>query len=583
MNGPRSVETVDTPDALGSVTVSLEAVMAQRQAAVTRTMLRVLLAAVVVVSFLSLLEPRNGVQITLITYAPLAATLLGGLWLVRHGRPRTAAWVASIAVFLGVFTVTWFYGGLKYQNATPLIVCIMIAGATLGSRQALAFAAASAAGSSFVLYAELAGILPASLAPDSAFNAFLGITIPLGLASYLLHIAMKNLRDTVVLAEQRASERDVARKKYLQSQKLDLVGRLSSGVAHDFNNILTVVFTVGDQLRAELGEQNEHLVGYVDEIKSASERAALLTRRLLLFSKPSDERPTTVDVGALLQELAPLQQRMVGDAIRLEWAQADVPLPICINPSAFEQILLNLLINAREAMPQGGSVFISCGAKDSTVWLEVRDTGSGITAEVEAQLFDPFFTTKRSGTGLGLSTVKDLAEAAGGVVSVFSNLGTGCAFRVEWPKAAARADDRAPEAQLQLGLERKRILVVDDNELVRRAVSSMLEGSGADVESASDALAALSLLERDSRFDLVISDVAMHGMSGLEFATRIREAYPDLPALLVSGVPPGGELPGGVRFLSKPFGRNELVSKMQLSLQREDAGGGGPAPADPDA
>lgn len=541
--------------------------MAQRQAAVTRTVLRVLLAAVVVVIFLSLIEPRNGLLITLSTYVPLAATLLGGLWLVRHGRPRTAAWVASIACFLGVFTVTWFYGGLKYQNATPLIVCIMIAGATLGSRQALGFAAASAAGTSFILYAELAGILPASLAPDSAYNAFLGVTIPLGLASYLLHIAIKNLRDTVVVAEQRASERDVARKKYLQSQKLDLVGRLSSGVAHDFNNILTVVFTVGDQLRAELGEENKHLAGYVDEIKSASERAALLTRRLLLFSKPSDEGPTIVDVGALLHELAPLQQRMVGDAIRLEWAQADVPLPICINPSAFEQILLNLLINAREAMPEGGTVFISCGAKDAKVWLEVRDTGSGITSEIEAQLFDPFFTTKRTGTGLGLSTVKDLAEAAGGAVSVFSNLDSGCAFRVEWPKAAARADDRPPEAQQQLGLEGKRVLVVDDNELVRRAVSSMLEGSGANVASASDALAALSLLERDSRFDLVLSDVAMHGMSGLEFATRIREAYPELPALLVSGVPPEGELPEGVRFLAKPFGRSELVSKMQQSLR----------------
>jgi len=554
--------------------------MAQRQAAVTRTVLRVLLAAVVVVIFVSLIEPRNGLLITLSTYTPLAATLLGGLWLVRSGRPRTAAWVASIAVFLGVFTVTWFYGGLKYQNATPLIVCIMIAGATLGSRQALAFAAASVAGSSFILYAELAGVLPTSLAPDSAFNAFLGVTIPLGLASYLLHIAIKNLRDSIVVAEQRANERDVARKKYLQSQKLDLVGRLSSGVAHDFNNILTVVFTVGDQLRAELGDENEHLAGYVDEIKSASERAALLTRRLLLFSKPGDERPTTVDVGALLQELAPLQQRMVGDAIRLEWAQAEVPLPININPSAFEQIVLNLLINAREAMPQGGTVFISCGVKDSTVWLEVRDTGSGITPEVEAQLFDPFFTTKRTGTGLGLSTVKDLAEGAGGKVSVFSNLDSGCAFRVEWPKASARAHDRLPEAQLQLGVERRRVLVVDDNELVRRAVSSMLEGSGASVESASDALAALSLLERDSRFDLVISDVAMHGMGGLEFATRLREGYPDLPALLVSGVPPEGELPEGVRFLSKPFGRNELVAKIQQSLQPADTGDGRTARTD---
>jgi signal transduction histidine kinase/CheY-like chemotaxis protein len=567
MNVPPSLETVDEIDRSGPSAVSFGAVMAQRQAAVTRTVLRVLVGAVVLVSVLSLLEPLNGPVITVITYAPLAGLLLAGLWLVRNGRARTAAWLASIVVFIAVFLVTWFYGGLKYQNATPLIVCIMIAGATLGSREALAFAGASAAGSSFVLYAELSGLLPASLAPDSAFNAFLGVTIPLGLASYLLHLALTNLRDTIVVSEKRASERDEARKKYLHSQKLDLVGRLSSGVAHDFNNILTVVFTVGDQLRTELVGPNEHLTAYVDEIKSASERAALLTRRLLLFSKPGDEQPTTVDVGALLQELAPLQQRMVGDTIRLEWAQSETPLTICINPSAFEQILLNLLINAREAMPEGGTVFISCGTKGSNVWLEVRDTGLGMTSEVEAKLFDPFFTTKRTGTGLGLSTVKDLAEAVGGVVSVLSGLDTGCAFRIEWPKVDANDDGNPSAAPLQFGLEQKRILVVDDNELVRRAVSSMLEGSGANVASASDSLAALSLLERDARFDLVISDVAMHGMSGLEFAAHIREAYPDLPALLVSGVPPGDALPEGVQFLAKPFGRDELVSKIQLTLQ----------------
>jgi len=572
MNG---LQPSDRTDPSGPVEVSLEAVMAERQAVVTRTALWVLLGAVLLVSILSLLEPKNGILITLSTYAPLAAVMLCGLALLRRGHPRAAAWVVSIAVFIAVFLVTWFYGGLKYQNATPLIVCIMIAGATLGSREALAFAGASALGSSFVLYAELTGSLPASLAPeDSAYNAFLGVTIPLGLASYLLHIALKNLRDTISVSERRASERDDARKKYLQSQKLDLVGRLSSGVAHDFNNILTVVDMVGDQLRAQLGDDNQHLLPYVDEIKSASERAALLTRRLLSLSKPSDEKPTTVEVGALLRELAPLQQRMVGDTIRLEWAECDAPLPIRINPSAFEQILLNLLINARDAMPEGGTVFISCGSKDSTVWLEVRDTGPGISPEVEAKLFDPFFTTKKTGTGLGLSTVKDLAEASGGNVSVFSAAGAGCAFRVEWPMTDASMEGRLDTTRPELGLEFTRILVIDDNELVRRAVSSLLRGSGAKVVKASDARAALSLLEQDPRFDLAISDVAMDGMSGVEFAGCLRKAHPSLPVLLVSGVSSREALPEGVGFLAKPFGRDELIAKLRLTLLRDEAGPG---------
>lgn len=566
--GPQPSEPADSS---GSASVSLSTVMAERQAVVTERALWLLLGAVVCVVILSLVEPRNGMLITLATYFPLFGVLGGALLLLRRAHPRAAAWVVSLTALVTVLMVTWFFGGLKYQNATPLVVCIMIAGATLGSREALVFAAASALGAGVVFYAESVGSLPASLAPDSSFNAFLGVAVTLVLASYLLHIALKNLHDTIAVSEQRAGERDDARKKYLQSQKLDLVGRLSSGVAHDFNNILTVVYTVGDQLRAQLGDENAHLLPYVDEIKSASERAALLTRRLLLFSKPSDEQPTTVEVGSLLRELAPLQQRMVGDTIRLEWAESDGPLPISISPGAFEQILLNLLINSRDAMPEGGSVFISCGSKDATVWLEVRDTGPGISSEVEANLFDPFFTTKQTGTGLGLSTVKDLAEASGGNVSVLNTSGSGCAFRVEWPMTKANEDSGAIPIRPQLRLEYKRILVVDDNELVRRAVASMLEGSGSDVVRASDALSAMSLLERDSDFDLAISDIAMHGMNGLEFAAHLREAHPLLPVLLVSGVPAGESLPDGVQFLAKPFGRDELLAKLEVTLLPDEA------------
>jgi len=391
-----------------------------------------------------------------------------------------------------------------------------------------------------------------------------------------------------------AVKRDITRELVLeeqlvQSQKLEAVGRLAGGIAHDFNNLLTTIGGYADILAGTLADgdpRSEDLA----EIKQAADRAGDLTRRLLAFSRREVVRPEPVDVGRTVAGMASMLRRMIGGSIELVTELAPGPLVVIADPGQVEQVVMNLVLNAADAMPEGGMAYVGVEAVelDSTAAavhgveasgayarLTVRDTGSGMDEEVRLHLFEPFFTTKAPdrGSGLGLATVYGIVEATGGSVGVVSAPGEGSEFEVLLPlrdivPVSQRQPLRAAVAR-PAGIET--ILVVEDEPGVRRLTVRTLRGLGYEVLEAEGSGAALDILASDGeRIRLVVTDVVMPHMSGVQLAQRIGRDRPDLNVVLVSGYANGaigdGESGEWRYFLPKPFTADELSRMVREAL-----------------
>ncbi|MCP5058958.1 MAG: response regulator [bacterium] len=359
----------------------------------------------------------------------------------------------------------------------------------------------------------------------------------------------------------------------LRSQRLEAMGRLAGGIAHDFNNLLTTVLGytgVLEDAKLSRAELDDGLF----EIRRAAERATRLTAQLLAFSRRQVMMPQHLDLNAIVNEMESMLGRVLGDDVELR-AELEPDLPgLRADPSQLEQVLLNLAVNARDAMPRGGCLTLrtsSSGEGDSRrVWLRVEDTGQGIEEEVRRQIFEPFFTTKEvgQGTGLGLSTVYGIVHQTGGRIEVESVVGEGSTFVIDFPAAeetSAKVSEPLPGRVVSGG--RETVMVVEDEDSVRKLMTRVLSAGGYRVFAASGAEEAWSGPMHNEHVDLVISDVMMRGTSGLELAARLREERPDLPVLLVSGVP--GE-PNAVgpefAFLPKPFTRSQLLERVRELL-----------------
>jgi signal transduction histidine kinase len=397
------------------------------------------------------------------------------------------------------------------------------------------------------------------------------------------------------VARKRAEEtRDQLEQQLRQAQKLESIGRLAGGIAHDFNNLLTVILSCArgaeDALRTGGPVDPEDL----EEIRRAGERARDLTRRLLLFARKQSADPVAIDVNGVVRSVEGLLRRVLGDDIELRVDPQGALWPVLFDPGLLEQVLLNFAVNARDAMPEGGTLLI--GTRNATVepnqrdrgpedlpgdWVRivVRDTGIGMTAEARAHLFEPFFTTKEvgKGTGLGLAMVHGIVSQAGGHVHVETEPGRGTTFEVCLPRAAreAVAPERAAEAgDAPSGSET--VLVVEDEAVVRIVVARALQDAGYTVLEASNPTDALELFrEEPRRIDLVVTDVRMLGQSGPAMAKVMRRLRPDVRVLYVSGFPGDqAELAAGDGFLAKPFSREALRGHVRAILDR----GGTPAP-----
>jgi PAS domain S-box-containing protein len=353
-----------------------------------------------------------------------------------------------------------------------------------------------------------------------------------------------------------------------QSQKMDAIGRLAGGVAHDFNNLLTVIGGYAGVLEGSLAPGSA--ANAAKEIVDATERAAALTRQLLLLSRRQLAQSSVVDLNAAIRGLEPILRSIVPERIRLELSlEADIPA-VEIDPSQLDQVLLNLALNARDAMPASGTLRIETrrGQPGRFVHLNVSDTGQGMDEETRVRAFEPFFTTKPAGagTGLGLSTTYGIVRQSGGSIALDSSPGRGTRVEIDLRACLARPllarrHERAAAAQSNGDAS---ILLVEDDASVRRLLAILLESAGYRVTAAADGAEALAIVaESQRRFDLLLSDYVMPGLSGLELCNALRASHPEIRVVLMTGHAeiPGSdvaELPRGAELIGKPFTREQL-------------------------
>jgi PAS domain S-box-containing protein len=366
------------------------------------------------------------------------------------------------------------------------------------------------------------------------------------------------------------SERKQAQEKLLamqrqlaESQKFDALGQLTGGVAHDFNNLLMIISGSVHAIRKDI--KGEKALRALQSIDGASQRAASLTRQLLTFARRQSVQPQSIKLSERLQVLRDVLNSGLGSMVSLTIDVADEVWNIVVDPNEFETALVNLVVNARDAMPEGGSVIISAKniPEAAQVAISVEDTGVGIPEDIAAKVFDPFFTTKAvgKGTGLGLSQVHGFAHQAGGTVGLKSVLGQGTSITMFLPKAATQLTAE----QVHVSLKGSgTVLLVEDNPEVATVSTGLLEQLGYNVRWAPDASAALAELQKDG-IDIVFSDVVMPGkMDGIGLAKAIREKNPKIPILLVTGYSASTtEASSQFPILRKPYQLHELSRELQ--------------------
>jgi PAS domain S-box-containing protein len=415
-----------------------------------------------------------------------------------------------------------------------------------------------------------------------------GTPVPVRLSGRTVLDERGALEGYEVIAEN-VSERWHLEEQLRQAQKIEAVGRLAGGVAHDFNNLLTIVTGYSDLVLERLGA-TDAMRAYVEEIKKAGERAASLTRQLLAFGRRQTLAPRALDLNAVVANIDKMLRRLIGENIELTTVLAPELGRVKADPGQIEQVILNLAVNARDAMPQGGQLTLETANVELNegdtrtrvsvlpgryVMLAVSDSGMGMDAETQAHIFEPFFTTKEEGkgTGLGLATVYGIVKQSGGHIGLYSEPNHGTTFKIYLPRleeAAQPVEAISPGAPLAGGSET--ILLVEDEEGVRDLARRILELKGYKVITASNPTEAAQVCERyEGPIHLLLTDVVMPTMSGPQLAEHVAFLRPGLKVLYISGytdnaIVPHGILEEGVQFLQKPFTQDSLTRKVREVL-----------------
>jgi len=388
------------------------------------------------------------------------------------------------------------------------------------------------------------------------------------------------------------TERVQLEQQLRQAQKMEAVGRLAGGIAHDFNNILTAITGYADLLLEDLGATDPRRQD-ADEIHKAADRAAGLTRQLLAFSRQQVLQPTVLEVNTLVGDLEKMLRRLLGEDVALSTRLAPTTGRVKADPGQLEQVIMNLAVNARDAMPNGGKLTLETANVDLDdayaadhyparagpfVMLAVSDTGTGMSEETQAHMFEPFFTTKEKGkgTGLGLATVYGIIKQSGGFIWVYSEVGHGTTFKLYLPRVEELAERASEPAQLPARPARgtETVLVVEDEAPVRSVARQVLERHGYTVLEAPSAEAALDLAARYSgAIHLLLTDVVMPGLNGRELASRLADLRPDARVIFMSGytdeaVTRHGVLEPGSAYVQKPFTPDAIVRRVREVLDR---------------
>jgi two-component system, cell cycle sensor histidine kinase and response regulator CckA len=382
------------------------------------------------------------------------------------------------------------------------------------------------------------------------------------------------------------SERKLLEERLRQSQRLEAVGQLAGGVAHDFNNLLTVISGYTETLRNRDGNADGAELGH---IAAAADRAAGLTRQLLAFSRRQVLQPKVIDLNDIVSGLSPMLTRLIGEQVELLTSLDSCLEPVLADPGQLEQVLMNLVINARDAMPHGGKLTIEtatttldesyCDAHEDArpglhTVLAVTDTGAGMDPDTLKRVFEPFFTTKApgSGTGLGLATVHGIVKQSGGNIWVYSEPEHGTTFKIYLPSVAAELTSQREVERDPSPRGTETILVVEDQDAVRNVVTLMLESSGYTVHAAAYPADAVRLVEQaEAQIDLLLTDLVMPGIGGRELAALIHEHQPDIRVLYMSGYPDhattrNGKRDHGSPYLEKPFSESQLTQAVRATL-----------------
>jgi signal transduction histidine kinase/CheY-like chemotaxis protein len=388
----------------------------------------------------------------------------------------------------------------------------------------------------------------------------------------------------------RTAERRQLEDQLIQAQKMEAVGRLAGGVAHDFNNLLTVILGFGEMAREQV-KGDQPAFEAVGEVLQAAERASALTKQLLAFSRRQVATPRVTSLNEVVYNLDKMLRRIIGEDIELKTKLSPGLSPARIDPVHIEQVIMNLAVNARDAMPQGGKLTIETAnaelagdhadgnleiATGPYAMLTVSDTGVGMDAATKSRIFEPFFTTKDQGkgTGLGLSTVYGIVKQNGGEVKVYSEPGHGTIFKIYFPAVGEHPEalpGESPEAQMVSAAET--ILLVEDEDQVRHLTRALLARQGYRVLEASSGAAALALVrEYRERIDLLLTDVVMPQMSGPDLAREVRSSHPEIRVLFMSGYTDNAVdlqrmLPAATPFVQKPFTSANLQRKVREALR----------------
>ena len=395
----------------------------------------------------------------------------------------------------------------------------------------------------------------------------------------------------VVVVSRDITDRHTLETKLRQSQKMEAIGRLAGGIAHDFNNLMQAVIGYTNLLLQRLPEADANRDTIV-QIEKSADRAAALTGQLLAFSRKQVLKPKVFSIDSSVADVIKLLRRLIGENIEIVNRASAVPHHVSADPGQIEQVILNLSLNARDAMPQGGTLLIETCSLDLTTRLEgfsdefvpgpyarlsISDTGTGMTPEVKAHLFEPFFTTKSlgKGTGLGLSIVYGIVRQSGGEISVSSEIGRGTTFHVFLPRVAASNSKEAPAASpapppRKGGAET--VFLVEDEEIVRAMLGEVLKAQGYKVVEAKHGPEAIELAaQHKGPIDLLISDMLMPEMNGWELAQRMTAVRPELPVLYITGYSDEearrfGKFDVGAQFLQKPFRPDAFLGKTREIL-----------------
>ncbi|HUQ93663.1 MAG TPA: CHASE3 domain-containing protein, partial [Bryobacteraceae bacterium] len=407
---------------------------------------------------------------------------------------------------------------------------------------------------------------------------------------YLLSDAMRNEAGSPIRmlgCHLDISDRKQSEERQRQGQKMEAIGYFAGGIAHDFNNLLMIISSYGELVKGALPGEKEKR--YAEELLTASSRGAALVRQLMAFSQKNVQVRSEIEVNGVIKGLREMIARLAGKKISFQVICSSTPCHVGIDQGQLEQILLNLAANGCDAMPKGGlltlevipltlkqeftehEVSIAAG---SYALIAVSDSGTGIPPELRAKIFDSFFTTKAAGkgTGIGLATVSSLVKNAGGKIVVVSELGLGTSFKIYLPLLASPAAQAPPEVEAPRGSEH--VLLVDDEATLRIAIGQYLRSLGYEVTEARSGMEALAQLSAAHKFDVLVTDVMMPGMTGTELASAIYKQIPGLPVLFMSGYTDGAlqhskRIDADSTFLQKPFSLDDLAGRLRSVLAKE--------------